>query len=83
MAIRRMAASGRLVLLGDWPTADGRRRCRISPVSVRDAFPADGSERLRRLLMGAILAGRFGVPTPASRWAAPLPLEAAAEVLRG
>jgi hypothetical protein len=44
--------------LGDWETADGRRR-RLSPDSVREHFPNDGSRELRRLAMGAILAGRL------------------------
>lgn len=83
MAVRRMIDDGRLRLVGDWETSDGRRRCRISPASVQEHFPTDGSERLRRLIMGAILAGRFAVPAPASRWGAPLSLDAAAEAIRG
>jgi hypothetical protein len=82
MVIRRMADSGTLVLVGERTTSDGRRRCFLSPASVREAFPNDGAERLRRFLLVAILAGRFRVPPPSSRWGTPLPLEAAAEAIR-
>lgn len=83
MAVRRLVDGGRLARVGDRRTADGRRHCRINPSSVVELFPADGSERLRRLFMGAILAGRFVVPAPSSRWGAPMSLQAAAEMLRG
>ena len=83
MTVRRRVASGALALAGQWATADGRQRCRVSPESLTANFPADGTYRLRRLLLGAILSGRLVVPTAASRWGTPASLETAAEALRG
>ena len=42
---------------------------------VREHFPRDGSDELRRLAIGAILAGRLKVPAPEGRWGAPAPLQ--------
>jgi excisionase family DNA binding protein len=81
MVIRRMIERGTLDLLGDRRTADGRRHCRICPSSVRAALPA-GSCRQQRVLIALILAGRFVVPAPATRWGAPFPLERALEAIR-
>jgi hypothetical protein len=78
-----MVPAGRLRIVGEWTTSDGRQRCRIEPESVEAAFPSDGTRALRRLLLGAILAGRLRVPAPESRWGMPVSLEVAAEVLRG
>jgi hypothetical protein len=82
MTVRRRVASGGLALAGQWTTADGRQRCRISPESLVASLPADGSYRLRRLLVGAVLTGRFVVPKPTTRWGRPAPLETAVEALR-
>ena len=81
MAVRRMIDTGRLETVGDWQTADGRCRQRLSPESVRVQFPDDGSYELRRLAMGAILAGRLKPPAPASRWGAPAPHEHVVDML--
>ena len=81
MAVRRMVDSGELRCLGDWETADGRQRRRLSPESVGEHFPTDGSRELRRLAMGAILAGRLTVPPPAGRWGAPAPLRDVVDLL--
>jgi hypothetical protein len=81
MAVRRMIDAGRLATVGDWQTADGRCRQRLSPESVRAQFPSDGSYELRRLAMGAILAGRLKAPAPASRWGAPASLEHVVDML--
>jgi hypothetical protein len=81
MAVRRMIDAGQLCCLGDWKTTDGRRRQRLSPDSVRERFPTDGSYQLRRLAIGAILAGRLKVPAPESRWGPPAPLELIADAL--
>jgi hypothetical protein len=59
---RRLGNSGRQATAASQP---GQR--------PRD-FPNDGSRELRRLAMGAILAGRLKVPAPAGRWGAPAPL---------
>lgn len=75
MIVRRMVESGQLRCLGEWQMRDGRRRRRLSPESVREHFPKDGSRALRRLAMGAILAGRLRVPVPPGRWGAPVPLQ--------
>src|SRR5712692_8466902 len=81
MAVRRMIDAEELRCLGDWETIDGRSRRRLSPDSVREHFPRDGSYQLRRLAMGAILAGRLQVPAPPGRWGAPAPLEFAVDRL--
>lgn len=81
MVVRRMVERGALALLGERRTADGRRHCRICPSSVCAALPA-GSCRQQRELLALILAGRFVVPAPASRWGAPYPLERALEAIR-
>ena len=81
MMVRRMIDSGQLRCLGDWQSTDGKRRRRLSPESVREHFPKDGSRELRRLAMGAMLAGRLTVPTPASRWGAPAPLQDVVDLL--
>src|SRR5205814_932502 len=81
MAVRRMVGAGELRCLGDWDTANGRRRRRLSPESVREHFPLDGSRELRRLAMGAILAGRITVPAPPGRWGAPAPLQDVVDLL--
>lgn len=81
MVVRRMVDAGQLRCLGDWETATGRRRRRLSPESVREHFPDDGSRELRRLAMGAILAGRLNVPAPAGRWGAPAPLQDVVDLL--
>jgi len=72
--VRRMLGAGELRCFGEWETADGRQRRRLSPESVREHFPIDRSGELQRLAMGAILAGRLRVPAPAERWGAPAPL---------
>lgn len=81
MMVRRMVDSGQLRCLGDWQTTDGKRRRRLSPETVREHFPKDGSRELRRLAMGAMLAGRLTVPAPASRWGAPAPLQDVVDLL--
>jgi len=81
MIVRRMIVAGQLQCLGDWETVDGRRRQRLSPESVREHFPNDGSYELRRLAMGTILAGRLKVPAPAGRWGAPVPLNDVVDAL--
>jgi hypothetical protein len=81
MVVRRMIDAGELRCVGGWATADGRMRRRVSPKSVLEHFPSDGSHRLRRLTMGAILAGRFKVPPPESRWGPPAPLGVVVDML--
>ncbi len=81
MVVRRMVDAGELRSLGDWQMADGRRRRRLSPESVRKHFPKDDSRELRRLAMGAILAGRLTVPRPIGRWGAPAPLQDIVDLL--
>jgi len=81
MAIRRMIDAGQLRSLGDWETESGRQRRRLSPESVRQHFPNDGSHEFRRLALGAILAGRLRVPPPAGRWGAPVPLQNVVDLL--
>jgi excisionase family DNA binding protein len=79
MKVRRMIECGAIRRVGDGRTADGRRRQWIDPESVRELFPDDGSYRLPRFVLGAILAGRFVVPAPPSRWASPWPLSVAVD----
>ena len=74
MAVRRMIAGGWLMLVGERRTADGRRFCQVSPESAQAHF-SPAKPQLLRLIMGAILAGRFGVPAPATRWGTPAPLK--------
>jgi len=81
MAVRRMVDGRQLHCLGDWETACGRRRRWLSPESVRQHFPNDGSRELRRLALGAILAGRLRVPAPAGRWGGPAPLQDVVDLL--
>lgn len=81
MVIRRMIDTSQLACLGEWETSDGRARRRISPESIREHFPDDGSYQLRRLAMGAILAGRFTVSAPANRWGPPAPLSIVVDVV--
>jgi hypothetical protein len=81
MAVRRMIDAGQLRSLGDWETESGRQRRRLSPESVRQHFPNDGSRELRRLALGAILAGRLRVPAPAGRWGAPVLLHDVVDLL--
>lgn len=81
MKVRRMIERGAIRRVGDSRTADGRTRQWIDPESVRELFPNDGSYLLRRQLLGAILAGRFVVPAPRTRWAAPQPLSVAVDEL--
>jgi len=81
MKVRLMIDAGRLRCLGAWETTDGRQRRHISPESVRELFPDDGSYQLRRLAMGAILGGRLTVPVPAGRWGPPAPLSSVVDVL--
>lgn len=81
MKVRGMIGRGLLTCVGQWQTADGRQRRRIDPESVKANFPHDGSYRLRRLAMGAILSGRFVVPAPLDRWGDPAPLTAVVDVL--
>lgn len=64
MKVRRMIGCAAIRCVGGGRTADGRTRQWIDPESVRELFPDDGSYRLRRLVLGAILAGRFVVPAP-------------------
>jgi hypothetical protein len=81
MVVRRMIDADELRCVGGWQTVNGRARRYLSPESVRAHFPNDGSYQLRRLTMGAILAGRFKVPPPESRWGPPAPLSIIVEVL--
>lgn len=83
MVVRRRIDAGALACVGFRATSDGRLLRRLDPASVEAAFPEDATKRLRRLLMGALLAGRCQVPTPPTRWSKPAPLAALAEALRG
>jgi hypothetical protein len=82
MQTRRMLEAGQLVTLADARTADGRRKRYVCKNSVVAALPA-ADVHVRRAVLAAILAGRFKVPAPATRWGAPVPLGAAVEALRG
>lgn len=76
-----MIERGLLGCLGAWETSDGRERRRVDPETVIALLPDDGSFKLRRLTIGAILAGRFVVPPVAERWGLPAPLSAAVDFL--
>jgi hypothetical protein len=49
MAVRRMIEANQLRCLGNWETVNGSSRRRLSPDSVSEPFPNDGSYQLRRL----------------------------------
>jgi excisionase family DNA binding protein len=81
MKARRMIDCGVIRSVGDGRTADGRKRQWVDPVSVRELFPEDACDGLRRVVLGAILSGRFVVPAPSTRWAPPRPLSVAVDEL--
>jgi hypothetical protein len=79
MKVRRLIDCGAIRRAGGGRTADGRKRQWVDPESVCELFPEDASYRLRRLALGAILAGGFVVPAPPTRWASPRPLSVAVD----